>query len=76
MATLSTGYRFGVYNGDAKGTVLSATSQNVSYTYDHDLEKVWDRDRKDFEKNTFPLEAKPAVIAGLPTEESSIAKAA
>lgn len=73
---IETGYRFGNYNCNSKGTVISATSQNVSYTFDHDLEKVWDRERKDFEKNTFPLEAKPAVITDLPTEEPSIARAA
>lgn len=49
------GYRFGVYNGDAKGTVKTANTQRVEYSFDHSLEVTWDQDRKNFEANTFPL---------------------
>ena len=52
------GGRFGVYNGDAKGTVKSIDSQNVEYSFDHDLETVHTHSRLWFDNNTFALEAK------------------
>lgn len=58
MAQLTEGTRFGVYNGDAKGTVIEANTQVVKYNYDHALETVWERPRKDFDSNTFLLEGK------------------
>lgn len=48
--------RFGVFNGDAKGTVVSINTQIVSYTFDHALETVYEHDRKWFNSNTFALE--------------------
>jgi hypothetical protein len=50
------GGRFGVYNGDAKGTVLSINSQEVAYAFDHALETPYSHDRKWFDSNTFTLE--------------------
>ena len=52
MAQLTEGTRFRVYNGDAKGTVISANTQNGSYKFDHDLEVVHTLDRKHFENIT------------------------
>lgn len=52
------GQRFGVYNGDAKGTLLSVTSQEVTYRFDHDLEVVHSHSRLWFDNNTFPLKGK------------------
>lgn len=49
--------RFAVFNGDAKGTVIEADSKNVTYFFDHDIKKVWVRDLKDHEKNTYPIES-------------------
>ncbi len=48
--------RFGVFNGDAKGTVVSANTQEVAYQFDHDMgEKTHVHSRLWFDKNTFPL---------------------
>lgn len=52
------GQRFGVYNGSAKATLISANTQEVTYTFDHDLEKVWSHSRTWFDSSTFPLETK------------------
>lgn len=51
-STIPVGTRFGVYNGDAKGTVLGSTSDEVTYHFDHDLETVWTHSRKWYEENT------------------------
>lgn len=51
------GARFRVYNGDAKGTVISINSQNVEYAYDHEPENVWTHSRQWFNSSTFPLES-------------------
>jgi len=48
------GQRFGVFNGDAKGTILSANTLEVSFRYDHDLEKIWSTDAKHFNSFTYP----------------------
>lgn len=48
--------RFGVYNGDAKGTVVSINTQNVEYTFDHAPETIYEHDRKWFNSTTYPLE--------------------
>lgn len=53
---ITEGHRFRVYNGDAKGTVHSANTQNVVYSFDHDLETKHELDRKKFESITYPLE--------------------
>lgn len=53
------GQRFGVYNGDAKGTVIDIDSQSVHYRYDHDVpEKSHVHSRTWFDSSTFPLAAK------------------
>ena len=52
------GGRFGVYNTDAKGTVKSINTQNVEYSFDHDLETTHEHSRQWFDSNTFALEAK------------------
>lgn len=49
---LEAGTRFRVYNGDAKGTIVQANTQNVSYNFDHDLEVTHTVDRKHFESFT------------------------
>lgn len=53
---MKTGYRFGVYNGDAKGTVTSINTQRVEYTFDHAPEITHDHDRKWLNEHTYPLE--------------------
>ena len=50
------GARFGVYNGDAKGTLISINSQNVAYNFDHDLETTHVHTRQWYEDHTFALE--------------------
>lgn len=50
------GARFGVYNGDAKGTLLSINTQEVTYNFDHEPEKVWTHSRPWYNENTFALE--------------------
>ena len=49
------GARFGVYNGDAKGTVKSIDSQNVEYSFDHDVETTYSHSRLWFNSNTFAI---------------------
>jgi hypothetical protein len=48
--------RFGVFNGDAKGTVVSINSQEVTYTFDHDLETIYEHSRKWFNSSTYGLD--------------------
>lgn len=52
------GQRFGVYNGDAKGTVISINKDDVAYKFDHDLETTQVHSRLWFDNNTFPLAPK------------------
>ena len=49
------GQRFGVYNGDAKATLISVNSQDVVYNFDHELEKIHSHSRLWFDAHTFPL---------------------
>ena len=52
------GDRFGVYNGDAKGTLKSINTQEVTYAFDHELETTHSHSRDWFDKHTYALEVK------------------
>lgn len=52
------GQRFGVYNGDAIGRVLSINNDKVVYVFDHDLETKQEHTRLWFDNNTFPVAEK------------------
>lgn len=60
METLSktpavVGQRFSVYNGDAKGTIESVNTQEVTYRYDHELETLHTHSRLWLDANTYPV---------------------
>ena len=57
MSYKQVGARFGVYNGDAKGTVISINTQEVTYKFDHDLETTHEHSRTWFDSHTFALES-------------------
>lgn len=56
MSHKNAGARFGVYNGDAKGTLISINTQEVTYSFDHDFEVTHSHSRDWYDSHTFALE--------------------
>lgn len=57
LSTLTkAGQRFAVFNADSKGTVKELRGRIVLYVWDHDLETIHEKDLKDFEAITYPIQ--------------------